>query len=171
MYICRTLIGMFEASPPLLGTVTILLLRRMARSEGTPGQLFTESCRMRGQRALIIKMPNGAFPGCVNLESASHGHAAVKNLLVHEGVIYGIYKESPPKAHLGIEDITAPHSGLWIPSIQSGDTLHAGQTIGDIDGEPAIAPCDALAHFVSPACYIRAGEDVTSYLRPNPSSC
>ena len=137
------------------------------RSEGTPGQLFTESTRNRDQAACVIELPSGAGSGAVNLPVADLCFAGLLDLLRSEGMVEGAVQGQPPKFYGPLQEIYAPCAGLWMPSVKRGEPLTAGQVVGTVDGKPVLAPADGMAMSVFPCRYLMPDDLwVMMYLQP-----
>lgn len=148
------LLATYEEHPALLGLLRSIPLPRVIRSEGTPGQLFTNACRERGQRAVIIEIPSGPSDGALNLPDAEAVFTALLNLLRAEGILPGVSEQKAPLLLNGLLDLNAPGSGLWCPLVEKGEWMRAGQTVGSLDGTPVLANGDGFIMAVRPAGYL-----------------
>ena len=136
------------------------------RSEGTPGQLFTESTRNRDQAACVIELPSGAGSGAVNLPVGDQCFEALLDLLRSEGMVEGTAQGQPPRFYGPLKDIEAPCAGLWMPAVKRGEPIFAGQPVGTVDGKPVLAPEDGMAMSVIPCSYLMPGDHwVMMYLQ------
>ncbi len=123
-------------------------------SEGTPGQLFTESCRKRDQAACIIEIPSGPSAGTVNLPVAQQVFDALLDMLRAEGVVKGRRKGKAPTFYGTLLDLNAPAAGLWEPAKEKGAFVCAGEVLGRVDGRELRMPEDGILMNLQPCCYI-----------------
>ena len=136
-------------------------------SEGTPGQLFTESCRKRTQAACIIELPSGAGSGTVNLPVAEQCYAGLMDMLRTEGVVAGKIEGAAPQFYGTLKDAEAPEGGLWRPEVNKGDQVKAGAKIGTVDGAAVYAPEDGMVMSILPCAYIFPDDlGVMVYIQP-----
>ncbi|MCE5236296.1 MAG: succinylglutamate desuccinylase/aspartoacylase family protein [Eubacteriales bacterium] len=134
------------------------------RSEGTPGQLFTEACRRRGQAACIIELPSAASEGGVNKPASDLCFNALLDFLRSHGMLEGEVKGREPSFYGGLTDVNAPRAGLWTPVREAGAFVSAGDVLGTLDDEPVPAPEEALLMAVRPLCYVFEGRlEVATY--------
>lgn len=137
------------------------------QSEGTAGQLFTESCRKRAQAACIIELPSGAGSGTVNLPVAEQCYEALLDLLRTEGVVAGSVKGSAPKFYGKLLDASAPHAGLWRPAVQKGMQVERGQVIGTVNETEVRAPESGFVMNIFPCKYLFEDDLwVMTYIQP-----
>lgn len=141
-----------------------LNIPRLVKSEGTGGQLFTESCRQRGQKALIIELPSGSSSGVINVEVAIECFDALLNLLRNEGVIAGDYIHNPPITYGSIKDVLSNDNGLWLPQVKKGENIKIGQPIGKINNDEVIAKEDGTILMIMPMSYLYTDDLVATYL-------
>lgn len=127
-------------------------------SEGTPGQLFTESCRRRAQAALIIELPSGGGKGEVNTEVAGRCFAALRDMLCAYGFIDGEIRGAHPTFYGKMSDIEAPRAGLWQPCVSKCATVPGGACLGTLDGQPVCANEDCFVLSIRAAAYIMPDE-------------
>lgn len=158
-------LAIYDEFPKVEELAKGLNIRNLIQSEGVEGQLFTESCRKRGQKAFIIELPSGTSPGAVNFAAAEECFNALLNLLVAQGVIEGKYVNDPPTSYGKIKDVASMKNGLWIPSVSNGQHVNKGSIIGSIDGINIYAPEDGTVLITIPVSYIFAGDNVLSYVQ------
>ena len=160
-------LAIYDENPHTRNLAELFAIPLLVQSAGTPGQLFTESCRRRGQKALIIEMPNGARPGVVNKESTELGWESIMNVLRHEGIVAEKYIRHNVEAFGKIEDITVSENGFWTPAKKSGDSLSKGDLLGAINSREIYAEMDFFALAVNDASYVFSGDAITSYVIKN----
>lgn len=161
------ILSVYHESDKVRRLVNRITMPIAVHSEGTPGQLFTESTRNRDQAACIIELPSGAGSGAVNLPVGEQCFQALLDLLRSEGVVSGEIAGKGPDFYGPLLDISAPCAGLWMPQVKKGDPLAAGQTVGTVDGKPVLAPADGMAMSVLPCSYLMPGGLwVMLYLQP-----
>lgn len=161
------LLSIYSEAPNVRALVSRITMPVAIHSEGTGGQLFTESTRKRGQAACIIELPSGAGSGAVNLPVGDGCYAALLDMLRTEGVVSGAVEGRSPVFYGSMLDAETPLCGLWRPEIKSGAAVACGQRIGTVEGEPVCAPADGLALIVRPCGYLLPGDgEVLTYLQP-----
>ncbi len=142
-----------------------LNMPRLVESEGTAGQLFTESCNKRGQKAIIIELPSGHSPGAINFDAAEECYEALINLLRNEGVIHGEYISNPPTVYGTIKDVIAEDNGLWLPQVNKGDKIKKGQTIGRLNNKEIVANEDGTILMILPGSYLYIDDCIFTYIQ------
>lgn len=161
------ILSVYNESEKVRTLVQRITMPIAVRSEGTPGQLFTESTRKRDQAACIIELPSGTCGGAVNLPVGNQCFQALLDLLRSEGVAEGAVEGAAPDFYGPLLDIDAPRAGLWMPQVKKGDPLTAGQVVGTVDGTPVLAPADGMAMSVLPCSYLMPGDLwVMLYIQP-----
>ncbi|HWS30617.1 MAG TPA: succinylglutamate desuccinylase/aspartoacylase family protein [Clostridia bacterium] len=144
----------FEKLPAFISRITMPVA---IRSEGTPGQLFTESCRKRGQFTCVIELPSGPSDGVINKTDSDLCFSALLDLLRAYGVLEGAVTGAPPAFYDRLTDVNATRAGLWMPTVQKGSRVKRGNTLGTLDSAPVSAPEDALVMAVLPMSYLFEG--------------
>lgn len=157
-------LAIYDEFPAVEELVKSLNIRNLVQSEGVAGQLFTESCRKRGQRSFIIELPSGTSPGAINFQAAEECFNAVLNLFVSQGIIEGKYRDNPPKSFGKIKDIVSKENGLWLPNVINGQQIKKGTVIGNIDGTDIYAPEIGTVLITIPGSYVFVGDNVLSYV-------
>ncbi len=158
-------LAIYDEFPIVEELIRGLNIQNLIQSEGVGGQLFTESCRKRGQRAFIIELPSGIIPGAVNFKAAEECFNAILNLLVSEGIIEGCYNDNPPKLFGKIKDISANENGLWMPNVINGQQINKGDIIGSINGVNIFASEIVTVLKTVPGSYVFVGDNVLSYIQ------
>lgn len=148
------LLSVYSESEPARALVSRIPMGVAIHSEGTPGQLFTEAGRRRGQAACIIELPSGVCAGAVNLDAAEQCFAALLDLLRTEGMVEGEACGASPVFCGPLQDAQAPCAGLWSPQIARGVRVAAGQIIGTVDGKEVCAPAGGQVMSVLPRAYL-----------------
>lgn len=134
------------------------------RSEGTPGQLFTESCRRRGQAACIIELPSAPSEGGINKPASDLCFSALLDFLRSHGMLAGEITGREPSFYGGLTDVNAPSAGLWAPVREAGAFVAKGDVLGMLDAEPVPAPESALLMAVKPMGYVFEGQlEIATY--------
>lgn len=161
------ILSIYNESEPARNLVSRITMPIAVQSEGTPGQLFTESCRRRDQAACIIELPSGAGKGTVNLPVAELCMSGLMDLLRTEGVVAGQIQGTPPRFYGPLKDAEAPGSGLWRPQVEKGAQLEQGQLIGHIENTPVYAPESGMVMSVFPCGYVFPDDRwVMTYVQP-----
>lgn len=158
-------LAMYDEFPEVKELCMKLTMPRLVKSEGTSGQLFTESCRNRGQKAFIIELPSGRSAGSINFEAAKECYEALLNLLRSEGVIAGKYIHNPPTAYDNIKDIIAKDNGLWMPNVVKGQKIEKGHALGKLNNKNIIADKDGTILMVRPGSYLYVDDYIISYIK------
>ena len=148
------LLGIYDESQPARALAEQIAMPIAVQSGGTAGQLFTDSCRHRGQAAIIIELPSGPSSGAVNPVVAEQAVTGLLSFLTRIGIIEGRENPLRPTFYGPLLDICVPESGLWVPQVQRGETLKAGQTVGTLNGKPVCAVEDGFAMSVLPISYV-----------------
>lgn len=157
-------LAIYDEFPAVEELVKSLNIRNLVQSEGVAGQLFTESCRKRGQRSFIIELPSGTSPGAINFQAAEECFNAVLNLFVSQGIIEGNYRDNPPKSFGKIKDIVSKENGLWLPNVINGQQIKKGDVIGNINGTDIYAPEIGTVLITIPGSYVFVGDNILSYV-------
>lgn len=157
-------LAIYDEFPAVEELVKSLNIRNLVQSEGVAGQLFTESCRKRGQRSFIIELPSGTSPGAINFQAAEECFNAVLNLFVSQGIIEGKYRDNSPKSFGKIKDIVSKENGLWLPNVINGQQIKKGDVIGNINGTDIYAPEIGTVLITIPGSYVFVGDNVLSYV-------
>lgn len=152
------LLGIYDESEPARALARQIAMPVAVQSEGTAGQLFTDSCRRRGQAAIIIELPSGPSRGAVNPAAAELALTGLFTFLTRVGIAAGHESELHPAFYGPLTDICVPGPGLWLPQVARGDTLKAGQAVGTLDGKPVYAAKDSFAMSVLPVSYVFADD-------------
>jgi predicted deacylase len=161
------LLSIYPESPAVRDLVRRITMPVAVQSEGTGGQLFTESVRRRGQSACIIELPSGAGDGAVNAAVGDRCFAALLDLLRTEGVTAGAVEGEAPAFYGKLLDAETPLCGLWRPAVARGESVTAGQTLGTVEGVPVPAPADGFVMSALPCGYLRPGDGwVMTYIQP-----
>jgi len=163
-------LAIYDEFPEVEKLVKKMNIENLVQSEGVGGQLFTEACRKRGQRAFIIELPSGVRPGAVNFDAAEKCLEGLLNLLKQEGVIKGDYVNNPPKSYGKIKDIYSTAAGLWLPSVKNGQQIQAGDAVGTVVGFNVYAPESGKVLITVPGSYVFVGDHVLSYVREDSDS-
>lgn len=158
-------LAIYDEFPAVEELVKGLCIRTLVQSEGVAGQLFTESCRKRKQKAFIIELPSGNDKGAINFIAAEECFNAVLNLFVSQDIIEGNYLESPPKSFGKIKDVASKENGLWLPSVINGQQINKGDLIGNINGRNIFAPEIGTVLITIPGSYVFVGDNVLSYVQ------
>ncbi len=148
------LLGIYDESDKARALAGQIAMPIAVQSGGTAGQLFTDSCRRRGQAAIIIELPSGPSSGAINPGVAEQALDGLLSFLSRIGVAAGHEKDLQPAFYGPLLDICVPESGLWTPQACRGETLKAGQVVGTLDGKPVYAPEDGFIMTVLPIGYI-----------------
>ncbi len=163
-------LAIYDEFPEVEKLAKKMNMENLVQSEGAGGQLFTEACRRRGQRAFIIELPGGVRPGAINFDAAEKCFEGLLNLLKQEGVIKGNYVDNPTESYGKIKDINSTAAGLWLPSVKNGQQIHAGDAVGTIGGFNVYAPESGKVLITVPGSYVFAGDHVLSYVHENSDS-
>jgi predicted deacylase len=129
----------------------------LARSLGFP--LFVRAPRPKdvsGGSGLFVAAAANGIPG-VLAEAGSHGeldHAlaraycdALRGALVHLGMLDGeLPGTREPQVLHRFEGVRAPVEGFWMPACRKGDTIRAGQAIGEIHDLFGEKLADVVSH-------------------------
>ncbi len=161
------ILSVYSESEKTRALVSRITMPVAVHSEGTGGQLFTESTRKRAQAACVIELPSGAGEGSVNVSVGAGCFEALLDLLRSLGMLTGEVRGNPPAFYGTLLDVTAEKAGLWSPCVARGDTINAGQAIGAVDGVPVRAPAAGMAMGVRPTAYLFADNLwVMTYVEP-----
>lgn len=161
------ILSVYSENERIRRLATSITLPVALHSEGTPGQLFTESCRRRSQAALIIELPSGGGDGAVNMKAAKQCLAALRDMLCAYGFIDGEVSGEKPTFYGKIQDIDAPHGGLFEPCVSKGDRVTSGALLGTLDGENVYAQEDCLILSIRSAAYIMPDAlSLGAYIKP-----
>lgn len=158
-------LAIYDEFPDVENLVRSLIIPNLILSEGVGGQLFTESCRKRGQKAFIIELPSGTCPGAVNFKAAEECFNAVLNMLAFEGIIEGSYVDNPPKSYGRIKDVLSKEDGLWLPNVKNAQQINKGDILGSVSGIDIFAPECGKVLITVPGSYVFAGHHVLSYVQ------
>ncbi len=153
-YLVPYILSIYDEIAALPGFVRRITLPVAIRSEGTPGQLFTEACRRRGQTACIIELPSGASDGVINKADSDKCFFALLDFLRSYGVAGGDVKGEAPKFYGRLTDGEAPRAGLWTPALEKGALIKRGEVVGTLEQTPVTAPADALLMAIQPMSYL-----------------
>ena len=148
------ILSIYSESEKAKNLVSEITMPIAVHSEGTDGQLFTESCRRRGQAACIIEIPSGPSAGTVNLPVAEQVFEALLDMLRAEGVLKGRKKGKKPTFYGKLLDLNAPAEGLWKPVHEKGDFVPAGDVLGSVGGQDVRMPEDGLLMNLQPCGYL-----------------
>lgn len=159
------ILAMHDEFPEVKDLCMKLNIPRLVESEGTVGQLFTESCRKRGQKAIIIELPSGHSPGAINFGAAEECYEALLNLLRAEGIIKGEYINNPPIVYGNIKDMLAEDNGLWLPQVNKGDRVRKGQVIGQLNGKEIVANEEGTILMIVPGSYLYSDDYIIMYIQ------
>lgn len=160
-------LAIYDEFPMVEELIKNLSIKNLIQSEGVKGQLFTESCRRRGQKAFIIELPSGISTGAVNFMAAEECFNAILNLFVSEGIIEGSHMDNPPKSYGKIKDIVSNENGFWIPNVINGQKINKGDILGNISGKDVFAPEIGTILITIPGSYVFVGDSVLSYVQEN----
>jgi predicted deacylase len=155
------LLATFSDHPPILDLANSISFPYLIKSQGLRGQLFIEACR-RGQRSLLIEIPNGPSNGCLNLAIGNLCIDSLLNFLRREGMLKGNYIHNPPEAFTVQTDVAVSESGLWLPEVALGNAAKKSQTLGHLNGKPVLSPVDGKVHLILPAAYVSEGREVAA---------
>lgn len=158
-------LAIYDEFPAVEELVKGLCIQNLVQSEGVAGQLFTESCRKRRQKAFIIELPSGKDIGAINFQAAEECFNAVLNLFIAQGIIEGNYLDNPPKSFGKIKDVAAMENGLWLPNVVNGQQINKGDAIGSINGRDIFAPEIGTVLITIPGSYVFVGDNVLSYIQ------
>lgn len=159
------ILAVHDEFPEIKDLCMKLNIPRLVKSEGTPGQFFTESCRKRGQKAIIIELPSGHSPGAINFQAAEECYEALLNLLRAEGIIKGEYINNPPIVYGNIKDMVAEDNGLWLPQVNKGDRVKKGQVIGKLNGKEIVANEEGTILMIVPGSYLYSDDYIIMYIQ------
>lgn len=159
------ILAVYDEFPEVKELCMNLSMPRLVKSEGTGGQLFTESCRKRMQKAFIIELPSGHSAGAINFDAAKECYEALLNLLRYEGVISGEYIYNPPTAYDSIKDVIAKDNGLWMPQVAKGEKIEKGHVLGELDSKKIVADEDGTVLMVKPGSYLYIDDCIISYIQ------
>ena len=123
------------------------------RSKGTGGQLFVESCRRRGQAALVIELPCANPP-----DAAEQCFEALMNLLRAHGVVEGAPEGSPPEFFGFLNRMPLAEEGVFEACVARGTIAERGSVVGLSDGAPVRIPERGLIMNLRGRC-IYAADD------------
>lgn len=161
------ILSVYPESEQIRDLVRRITLPTAVLSAGDGGQLFLEAFRRRGQVTCLIELTSGDSYGAINLPVAEQGFAALLDLLRSEGIAAGEVQGTAPKFYGKLKNIPAP-AGLWMPVVQNGQTVRQGDTVGEVDGKPVIAPADGMIMRVTPCSYLMGTDPrAVVYLQPN----
>ena len=152
------ILSIYSESEKVRKLVSEIAMPVAVHSEGTPGQLFTESTRNRDQAACIIELPSGHSSGSVNLEVAAQCYAGLMSMLRTEGFAAGAPDGKAPTFYGTLLDAEAQTGGLWMPAAEKGTEVKEGQVIGTVDGTDVLAPADGFIMNILPCSYIFPGD-------------
>jgi len=126
-----------ENFPELKELCTALGMPVVCQTSGADGQFFLESCRRRGQKAILIELPGGQPGGVIDLEWAEYCAARLLNYLKYIKVVEGEYVEmTPPTVFCGkMERLDAAKEGLFIPAAGPGEFLKKDSILGSLEYE------------------------------------
>jgi predicted deacylase len=158
-------LAIYDEFPEVERLVKGLNIPNLVLSEGVGGQLFTESCRKRGQKSFIIELPSGICPGAVNFQAAEECFQAVLNMMVFEGFIVGSYVDNPPKSYGRIKDVLSNVNGLWFPYVKNSQLINKGDILGNVSGIDVHAPENGKVLITVPGSYVFAGDNILSYVQ------
>lgn len=164
-YAIPYILAIYDEFPEILDVCTKISIKTLIKSEGTGGQFFTESCRKRGQRALIIELPNGTNPGTINFDAADSCYEALLNFFRSKGMVEGNYMHNPPRAYGRLKDVTAKDLGLWLPNVDLGQKIKKGDAIGILNGKNIEAPEDGTLLMVIPGSYLYKDDRLATYIQ------
>ncbi len=153
-YLLPYILSVFDEFENLPGFVSRITMPVAIRSEGTPGQLFTESCRRRKQAACVIELPSGTGDGVINKKDSDDCFNALLDLLRSYGMLSGEIEGKAPTFYGRLTDINASCAGLWTPAVEKGVFVKRGELIGTLQAVAVTAPDDALIMAVQPMCYL-----------------
>ena len=83
------LLGIYDESQPARALAEQIAMPVAVQSGGTAGQLFTDSCRHRGQAAIIIERAFGPSSGAVNPVVAEQAVTGLLFFLTRIGIVEG----------------------------------------------------------------------------------
>ena len=159
------ILAVYDEFPEVKELCMKLNIPRLVKSEGTPGQLFTESCRKRGQKAIIIELPSGHSPGAINFEAAEECYEALLNFLRYECILDGEYVEKLPIAYGKIKEILAEDNGLWLPEVCKGEKVKEGQILGKINNKEIVANEEGTILMIVPGSYLYTDDCIVTYIQ------
>lgn len=158
-------LAIYDEFPEVKDICMKLSIPILVKSEGTGGQLFTESCRRRGQKALIIELPNGPSPGTINFDAASECYEALLNFLRFQEVIEGDYIDNPPQVYSRLKDVTAKDYGLWLPQVTKGQKIRKGDVIGTLNSIHITAEEEGTILMAVPGSYLYRDDRIITYIQ------
>lgn len=129
------------------------------QSGGTRNQLFVEACH-KGIPAVIIELAGGQFGsagGILDRRSGEAGLTAVANLLIRLGLVAGEAPEPRVQFYGKLQEVRSQKAALWSPAVAPGEAVTAGQPLGDLGGEPILAPATGVATSVRADSYVFPG--------------
>lgn len=135
-------------------------------SSGTPGQLFTEASRKLGKAAVIIELTGGGQGGTIDLHAGELAFNALVKLVKQLGMVAGEVQKPSPRFCGKLTSMVAPNDGLFIPSIEKGQMVEAGQVIGRLGEQEIKAPARAVIMVVGPARFAFRGQGLVVYACP-----
>ncbi len=153
-YLLPYILSVFDEFENLPAFVSRITMPVAIRSEGTPGQLFTESCRRRNQTACVIELPSGNGDGVINKKDSDVCFAALLDLLCSYGMLAGEIEGKAPAFYGRLTDVDAPCAGLWTPAVEKGTFVKRGEVLGTLDAATVTAPEDALVMAIQPMCFL-----------------
>ncbi|MCL1994507.1 MAG: succinylglutamate desuccinylase/aspartoacylase family protein [Spirochaetes bacterium] len=137
----------------------------VVHTKGTRGQFYIESCEERGQKCLLVELPGGQPNGVIDVPSAELTAARIMNYLKYIGVIEGEGRLSDDVLFCGTMDENNKSScdGLCEPAVLPGGFVEKGQAMAFVNGEPFVAPYDAVVTAAPPKRYIFQGSEIVSF--------
>lgn len=159
------ILAVHDEFPEIKDLCMKLNIPRLVKSEGTPGQFFTESCRKRGQKAIIIELPSGHSPGAINFQAAEECYEALLNFLRFEGIIDGNYVDKSPTIYGKIKEILVGDNGLWLPEVSKGDKVKKGQILGKLNNKEIVANEEGTILMIVPGSYLYTDDCIITYIQ------
>jgi len=156
--------------PELKELCTALGMPVVCQTSGADGQFYLESCRKRGQKALLIELPGGQPGGVIDLEWAEFCKERMLNYLKYIKALKGEYiTPSPQTVFCGkMDHVKVDAEGLFVPTRKSGDFLKKGEEMGYLEsgGERISfeAPADIRLVSISLPKYAFVGESVAGFM-------
>ena len=160
----------YEGSEEIKKLCVALGMPVVCQTGGTGGQFYLDSCRHRGQKAVIIELPGGQPGGIIDVEWASLCADALLNYLKYIKAVQGEYVEPSPKTVFcgKITRLTAEKEGLFVPVAKAGHFLNEGEVIGRLEcGDDVItftAPAKIRMVSISHPRYTFVGENMFGFM-------
>lgn len=148
----------FEEHPKAGALAQMITLDVVIRSEGTPGQLFTSSCRERGQAAIVIEIPSGPATGAIHEAATEQVYQSVLDLLRAMEILPGQVRGTAPVFYGPLADVNVPEAGLWKPSACKGTIADSGHVLGRMGDQDVIMPEKGVIMTVRPKGYLFADD-------------